>query len=158
MPDGLTRLGSLSKLGPRALAVRTAQSLEAACAPIAIPDIPSPIAHLTADVIRDWRERGTQNGSEAEQLREWGTWSAARSGAIHDNLSRLRGCLWCWRALKAVTEQDPSDTEALSLLFDVREFLAQQWGVSSPPLDRVEAEKMAQRVVRAIDPNQRGVQ
>ena len=153
MPDGLSLVGNLARTSVRVLAIKTAAAIDG-CSPVRVPDRPLMLRHLSDRAIAGWR--GEKLGEENRELfAVWDEWNNARSFATNENERRLRQALWCYRALRELGDKDEREVEARSYAELVRAFLAEEWGVHEPPLDRVECNTLAQRIARSkseLDP------
>lgn len=143
-----TPLAALAKQGPRELALKTARDLERACRAELVPEKPFNVWHLTAARIEEMR-RKPDDTSDAV-IAEWTAWQLAYSTAIRNNTDRVRGALWCYRALRSVVAANQDDGEALDLGRLVRAFLREEWGIAEPPMDRFECDELARTTVERL--------
>lgn len=144
MADGFAKVGEFSNQTRRSMATRLArEGLELTCLPVPIPSIPLSLVQWRPEDIREWRK----TYHEREIVEQWTAWEVAKAGAIAENESRLRGLLWCYRALRSEYESDKADTELAFLGKKVRAFISKHWGIDDPPLNRIECNTMAMQIV-----------
>ena len=143
----MERIGDLAKFPPREMAIRSCRDGVQAFAPCKIPDIPGSVSHVTPKDVADWRRQGWPNDC-ADLVQQWHEAVIARSGAVADNISRLRGAMWCLTALRRVLAHDPSDSEAEQHADTLTRYLEAVWGVTAIPETASEQHAMAEKIVR----------
>lgn len=129
---GLASIKSLQR-DIRQLARETTAMLEEACGWRDIPPKPTEISHLTAEAIAELR--ASDDVSASHVLRVWNDSAVARSFAIADNISRMRGLLFLLRHWRDEQRSNPEDAEARNAVVKVWHFARDVWGIQTPPLD-----------------------
>ena len=125
--SGMAKLGEMSKVSRRDLAVRSVSEFRmAALIPVALPHRPSGVTDTLED---KFRKEGNPGGGQSELWVTWHEWLLARSSGLTDNLSRLRGALSMLAALRAVAAADPSDLVARECGVELRAMLREVWGI-----------------------------
>jgi hypothetical protein len=115
------------------------------CVPLPIPSIPLRLATVEQSWLHDMRAKN--HDDEQGTVAAYNAWVTARASAVAENECRLRGAMWCWRRLRA--EHDASPDPALKAMCRrVRSFLADQWGVTDPPMNYADAHAMAVSTVQ----------
>jgi hypothetical protein len=132
MAKGLVSIKSLTR-DTMQLVRETTAMLEAACGWKEVPPRPTEIAHLTAAAVAELR--ASDDVSSAHVLRAWNDSAVARSFAIADNISRMRGLLWLLRRWRDEQRKNPEDDETAKALLKVWHFARDVWGIQTPPLD-----------------------
>lgn len=129
---GLASIKSLNR-DTRQLVRETTAMLEEACGWREIPAKPVEVADLSATAIAELRASDDISGSHL--LRVYTESAVARSFAIADNISRMRGLLFLLRHWRDEQRSNPEDPEACASLQKVWHYARDVWGIRTPPFD-----------------------
>jgi hypothetical protein len=134
MPKGLgSSMSEHLGMDTRAMWRTVTEHLETACGWRSIPQKPTEISHLTPLAIAELR--ASDDVTRSHILRAYNDSAVARSSAIADNISRLRGLLCCLRYWRKVQRANPDDMEAAQGVLTTWHFARDRWGIQNPPDD-----------------------
>ncbi len=131
---------------PRERALFCCRHMERAFAPERMPPRPIELEGVTRaqlDQIREKYEQGRQlEVPERNLLSFENQFNVSRATTTRNNLSKLRGAMWCVIALRRSLREDPSDREAEELCALLVMYLRDQWrvpgGVTASELERAQ--------------------